>query len=99
MTIITSACRALLSGRDRPIAVGRVARLLLSSGRQVCCGWRGHEMLLHFEPGRLSLQCVSCGAETPGWRIDSSPQHRVHPRRAAATEARPPHLQLHPSKA
>ena len=35
--------------------------------RQTLCGVRGHAMLLHFESERLSLQCMSCGRNTPGW--------------------------------
>jgi hypothetical protein len=35
--------------------------------RQFLCGLHGHDALLHFEHGRMSLQCASCGYETPGW--------------------------------
>jgi hypothetical protein len=38
-------------------------------GRHTVCGLRGHAMLMHFEPTRLSLQCMSCGHTTPGWMI------------------------------
>lgn len=37
--------------------------------RQFVCGLQGHETLLQFGRGRLSLRCVSCGHETPGWDI------------------------------
>jgi hypothetical protein len=37
---------------------------------QVACGLRGHDLLRHFEAGRVTLRCVDCGAETPGWTID-----------------------------
>ena len=37
--------------------------------RRAGCGLGGHMMLRHFEPGRLSLQCVRCGEQTPGWTI------------------------------
>lgn len=47
-----------------------VARLLFSFVRHAFCALRGHEMTLHFAPGRLSLRCMLCGAETPGWRLD-----------------------------
>lgn len=30
------------------------------------CGLRGHDAVLHFEDRRMSLQCTSCGYETPG---------------------------------
>lgn len=37
--------------------------------RQFLCGLHGHDALLHFERGRMSLQCTSCGYETPGWDL------------------------------
>jgi hypothetical protein len=37
--------------------------------RQFLCGLRGHDALLHFESGRMSLQCTSCDYETPGWDL------------------------------
>jgi hypothetical protein len=37
--------------------------------RQFCCSLHGHDALLHFEQGRISLQCTSCGYETPGWDL------------------------------
>ena len=37
--------------------------------RQFTCGLHGHDALLHFEQGRMSLQCTSCGYETPGWDL------------------------------
>ena len=45
--------------------VGRAAE----SVRQFICGLHGHDALLHFEQGRISLQCTSCGYETPGWDV------------------------------
>jgi len=45
--------------------------------RQLICGLHGHDALLHFEHGRMSLQCTSCGYETPGWDLranDAPPQ-------------------------
>jgi hypothetical protein len=46
--------------------------------RQFLCGLHGHDALLHFEQGRMSLQCTSCGYETPGWDLrvvkEASPQ-------------------------
>ena len=41
---------------------------------QLICGLSGHELLLNAEPGRLSLKCMSCPYETPGWTIKE--QHR-----------------------
>ena len=37
--------------------------------RQFVCGLSGHENLLHFGRGHLSLKCMSCGYESPGWDI------------------------------
>lgn len=42
--------------------------------RQFICGLHGHDALLHFEKGRMSLQCTSCSYETPGWDIRSDHQ-------------------------
>ena len=52
------------------------ARGALRSTRRTMCALRGHDRFLHFEPNRLSLRCVACGAETPGWRIDVDPRFR-----------------------
>jgi hypothetical protein len=41
--------------------------------RQSICALHGHDSLLHFEKGRLSLLCSSCGYETPGWDVKSAP--------------------------
>jgi hypothetical protein len=40
--------------------------------RQFLCGLHGHDALLHFGHGRISLQCASCGYETPGWDVRSA---------------------------
>jgi len=67
----------------RVIGVLGLVRRAASLGRQALCGLRGHEMVRHFEPARLSLRCVACGAETPGWTIDVRPAfRRVGPARA-----------------
>ncbi len=41
--------------------------------QQFICGLHGHDALLHFGQGRLSLQCTSCGYETPGWDVKGDP--------------------------
>jgi hypothetical protein len=51
--------------------------------RQFLCGLGGHDALVHFEQGRMSLQCTSCGHETPGWNLRSD--HRPQP--TAATQS------------
>ncbi len=58
------------------VSVVGLVRRVVSRGRQALCGLRGHEMVRHFEPNRLSLRCVACGAQTPGWTIDVRPAFR-----------------------
>jgi len=41
--------------------------------RQMFCGLHGHDTLLHFDKDRMSLRCVSCGHETPGWELNELP--------------------------
>jgi hypothetical protein len=41
--------------------------------RQAFCGLHGHDTMLHFEQERMSLRCVSCGHETPGWELNEVP--------------------------
>ena len=37
--------------------------------RETLCALHGHDLLLHFEPGRrVCLRCADCGHETPGWQ-------------------------------
>jgi hypothetical protein len=45
--------------------------------RQLICGLHGHDSLLHFDHGRISLLCTSCGHETPGWDVKGEPSRRV----------------------
>lgn len=44
--------------------------------RQFICGLHGHDALLHFEHGRMSLLCSSCGYKTPGWDVKGVPARR-----------------------
>jgi hypothetical protein len=41
--------------------------------RQAYCGLHGHDNMLRFEQERISLRCVSCGRETPGWELNEVP--------------------------
>jgi hypothetical protein len=50
---------------------------MVSQLRQFICGLHGHDALLHFGKGRLSLQCTSCGYETPGWDVRESPSRTI----------------------
>jgi hypothetical protein len=54
---------------------GVVARLVLQL-RQFVCGMHGHDTLMHFEHGRISLLCASCGYETPGWDVKGAAVRR-----------------------
>lgn len=47
----------------------RVMSRAMTRARQYVCGLHGHDALLRFEPHRVSLQCTSCGYETPGWDL------------------------------
>ena len=44
--------------------------------RQFICGLHGHDSLLHFGDGRVSLLCSSCGHETPGWDVKGTAARR-----------------------
>ena len=50
--------------------------------RQFMCGLHGHDALLHFEQGRISLQCTSCGYQTPGWDVKRLPAQSEAPQTA-----------------
>ena len=54
---------------------------------QMQCGITGHNIMLRYQPARLSLQCASCGYETPGWEI--SPRRASRPPHASARLSRP----------
>jgi hypothetical protein len=41
---------------------------------QARCGLGGHTMAMRFEKTRVSLQCLSCGHNTPGWTIHAQSQ-------------------------
>ena len=63
------------SAQHHPAAATTTGVLLRVGGqvRQFICGLYGHDSLLHFEKGRLSLLCSSCGYETPGWDVKNAP--------------------------
>ena len=57
-----------------PLEIPPQTYVLLSKAaqklRQLMCGLHGHDSLKHFEQGRISLLCSSCGGtETPGWDL------------------------------
>ena len=51
-------------------AEDRLARWLRQLRRLSCALLRRHDEFLQFEKNRLSLRCISCGYETPGWVLD-----------------------------
>jgi hypothetical protein len=57
---------------SNPTYWGNVASRL----SQMICGLSGHQLLLNAEPGRLSLKCMSCPYETPGWTIKENSYDR-----------------------
>jgi hypothetical protein len=58
-----------------PAAIGLMARVG-EQVRQLICALHGHDSLLHFEQGRMSLLCSSCGYETPGWDVQGASARR-----------------------
>ena len=65
---------------------------VLGRMRQMLCGLHGHDTLLHFEQDRMSLRCVSCGHETPGWELTEAPPTVTVRGDARPTAAMRPHL-------
>jgi hypothetical protein len=55
------------------MAAAEIVNGVGESVRQFICGLHGHDSLLHFEQGRMSLLCSSCGHETPGWDVKRAP--------------------------
>jgi hypothetical protein len=48
---------------------------ILERGHQLACSLRGHDVVLHFERNRLSLRCLNCALQTPGWSLDPKGAH------------------------
>lgn len=64
------------SAQKRTIAFAQPPRGFVDRARQFLCGLSGHDSLLHFQNGRMSLMCVLCGHETPGWDLGSAAMSR-----------------------
>ncbi len=63
--------------------VNAILDRVVSSVHQSLCGLHGHDALLHFDQGRISLLCTSCGHESPGWEVKpGAAQARVAPKAA-----------------
>lgn len=60
--------------------------------RQMLCGFHGHDSLLQFEQDRISLRCVSCGHETPGWDLRETPRAVTPAEPTTAPALVTPHL-------
>ena len=67
-----------------------VVRLALLRSRQFLCALSGHEMVLRFEPERLSLHCLECGAATRGWTIEVKAIYRTRPSRGRVVSTTQP---------
>ena len=67
-----SAKRRTIGARPPQGFIGRAA----ARAGKLLCGLRGHDSLLHFQEGRISLMCVLCGHETPGWDVGTVPARR-----------------------
>ena len=68
------------AGSGRSLGRRSVAARLAVVARQAVCAVHGHSMLMLAERDRMSLRCLWCGAETPGWTIDVNPALRRRPR-------------------
>jgi len=53
-----------------PATIEAGVRHLLAAVRHALCGLRGHDVLLHREPRRLSLRCADCGWQSSGLTLD-----------------------------
>lgn len=50
--------------------------------RRFVCGLSGHDSMLHFEQGRISLLCSTCGHRTPGWEVGTRGPQPCRPQTA-----------------
>jgi hypothetical protein len=73
--------RHLVDWPPGAIRVSGLVGLCVRWMREALCTLRGHDMVLVFEPGRLSLACLGCGTRTKGWTIDVNPAYRGRGRR------------------
>lgn len=64
---LSAVRRAHRNGRTG-IVTGFFDRVV-TTVHQSLCGLQGHDALLHFDHGRISLLCTSCGHESPGWEV------------------------------
>jgi hypothetical protein len=74
--MVTNYPQMATHGRLRAATAGTQSqglggRLLAWLG-QAYCGLHGHDTVMRFEEERMSLRCVSCGHETPGWELNEA---------------------------
>ena len=46
--------------------------------RQSLCGLNGHDNYLHVDGSRVTLRCVGCQHESPGWETGSRAYQRTY---------------------
>jgi hypothetical protein len=68
-----------------PPALERTAKQV----RQFICGLHGHDALYHFDKRHVSLVCVLCGHQSPGWNLPGSAASTGTPSARAATVTNP----------
>lgn len=75
MTAAAKAERILIPATTTPMLaqIGDATCAVVGWLRQARCGVTGHELVRQFQPHRVSLQCISCGHETPGWTLHDAP--------------------------
>jgi hypothetical protein len=76
---MTATARRLIWGIttiEPPIQATTLLQRFRLAVRRFFCALFGHDMVRHFEPDRLSLRCLVCGAQSHGWTIDVNPAFR-----------------------
>lgn len=46
--------------------------------RQLLCCLVGHDRYLHTEDGKITLRCIKCEHESPGWQTGGENYQRTH---------------------
>jgi hypothetical protein len=46
--------------------------------RQSLCGLQGHDRYLHVDGSRVTLRCVGCKHDSPGWEIGERAYQRTY---------------------
>ena len=74
--MVTNYPQVATHGRLRAATAGAQSQglggRLMTWLAQAYCGLHGHDTMLRFEEERMSLRCVSCGHETPGWELNET---------------------------